>query len=282
MAARTDVPGVALITGAASGMGRATAIAFAQAGCPHLALLDINAEGLQETKSLTEKAAPGGTTLQIETYSCDVTSESSVQDAFKSAKEKFHRIDYSIHCAGIAVFTGPSADCSLEAFDKQNSVNYRGLFLCSREALRTMLTQSFDNEAYPHANIPASRAQRGSIVNISSGLALMSQSGIPAYCGAKAGVLALTRTDGIDYATQGIRVNAVLPGIIDTAMTCASPEMRQGMLATAVNQATPMRRFGQPEEVADVCVFLASNKASFVTGAGWSVDGGFGAGYSYN
>ena len=264
-------------------MGRATAIALAQAGCTRIALLDINNSGLQETKSLTQKAVSdsSGTSLQIETYTCDVTSESNVQAAYASAKQAFKRIDYAIHCAGIAVWTGPSADCSLESFDKQNAVNYRGLFICSREALRIMRDQTLDNEAYSAANIPPTRAQRGSIVNISSGLALQSQSGIPVYCGAKAAVLALSRTDGIDYALQRIRINAVLPGVVDSAMTNPDPETRKFMLENPVNKATPMRRLGLPEEVADVCVFLAGNRASFVTGAGWAVDGGFSAGYSY-
>ena len=278
MATSSDLPGVAILTGVASGMGRATAIALAAAGVSGLALLDINQAGLEETKSVIQKIHPS---LKVSSFTCDVADESSVMQAYASAKAAFPRIDYAIHCAGIATLQGPSADCSLDNFDKQNNVSYRGLWLCSREALRIMRNQTLDNEAYPSANIPPHRAQKGSIINISSGLALYSQSGIPAYCGAKAGVVAITRSDALDYATQRIRVNSVLPGAVDTPMTNASPEVREWVIANPVKKATPMRRFGTVEEVADVSVFLSGNKASFVTGACWSVDGGFSAGYSY-
>jgi len=278
MTAKTDVPGIAIITGAASGMGRATAIALAVAGVTGLALLDLNFSGLGETKSLVLKENP---TLKIELYTCDVTQESSVISAYTSAREALKRIDYAIHFAGIVTFQGASADCTLESFDKQNNVNYRGLWLCSREALRIMRTQTLDSDFYPHVNIPLHRAQRGSIINISSSLALSSQPGIPAYCGAKAGVAALTRSDALDYVTQRIRVNSVLPGAVDTPMTNPNPETRQFILENAVKKTTPMRRFAVPQEIADVCVFLSGNKASFVTGAAWPVDGGLCAGYSF-
>ncbi|KIY01546.1 uncharacterized protein Z520_03098 [Fonsecaea multimorphosa CBS 102226] len=277
---KTELPGVALISGSGSGIGRATALAFAEAGCTRFALLDLNEEGLSTTKKLIEEAAVGSnSSLKIHTYKCDVSNPDSITRAYADAKETFSRLDYAVHCAGIILF-GRSTDYSVEDFDRQNSVNYRGLWLCSREALRTMSTQSLDCDAYPEAQIPPTRAQRGSIVNISSGLALVSQSNCPAYCGAKAGVLAVTRSDGIDYASERIRVNAVLPGIVDSPMTNPDPGTRKWLEDNAVKN-TPMRRFGLPEEIADVCVFLASNKASFVTGAGWCADGGFVAGMAY-
>jgi NAD(P)-dependent dehydrogenase (short-subunit alcohol dehydrogenase family) len=279
MSAKSDAPGVALLTGAASGMGRATSVALAHAGVSGLALLDLNLSGLEETKSLVHKI---NSAIKIELYTCDVTVESSVISAYTSAKDAFSRIDYAIHCAGVITFQGPSADCALESFDRQTNVNYRGLWLCSREALRVMRTQKLDVEAYPEAGIPPHRAQRGSIVNIASSLALYSISGIPAYCGAKGGVTAITRSDAIDYAAQKIRVNAVLPGVVDSPMTTSDPKTKQMMIDTAVNRSTPLRRFGLPEEIADVCVFLAGNKASFVTGASWTVDGGSSAGHFYD
>ncbi|KIW88581.1 uncharacterized protein Z519_10627 [Cladophialophora bantiana CBS 173.52] len=279
MTSKTDVPGVALISGSGSGIGRATALAFAQAGCTRLALLDLNEEGLLTTKELIEEAVGSNTSLKVHVFQCDVSNPDSVTRAYTGAKETFSRLDYAVHCAGV-IFFGRSTDFSLEDFDKQNNVNYRGLWLCSREALRIMRSQSLDCDAYPEAQIPPTRAQRGSIVNISSGLALVSQSNCPAYSGAKAGALAVSRSDGIDYASERIRVNAVLPGIVDSPMTNPDPETRKWLEANPV-QSTPMRRFGLPEEIADVCVFLAGNKASFVTGAGWCVDGGFIAGMAY-
>ncbi|OAL40201.1 hypothetical protein AYO20_00621 [Fonsecaea nubica] len=279
MTGKTDVPGVALITGSGSGIGRATALSFAQSGCTRIALLDLNEDGLSATKKLIEEAAGDNNSLKIHIYKCDVSNHDSVTQAYADVKETFGRLDYAVHCAGIIVF-GRSTEFSLEDFDRQNSVNYRGLWLCSREALRIMRTQSLDCEAYPEAQIPPTRAQRGSIVNISSGLALVSQSNCPAYSGAKAGALAVSRSDGIDYASERIRVNAVLPGIVDSPMTNPDPETRKWLETNPV-QSTPMRRFGLPEEIADVCVFLSGNKASFVTGAGWCVDGGFIAGMAY-
>lgn len=281
MTLKSTLPGVAFITGSASGIGRATAIAFAEAGCTQFALLDLNEAGLETSKELVTDSitatSPSATPV-IATIKVDVTSPESIASAFVAVKTRFTRIDYSVHCAGIITFGGASADCPIEDFDRQNAVNYRGLWLCAREALRVMREQTLDAEAYPNAGISHTRAQRGSIVNISSGLALSSQANSPAYCGAKAGVLALTRSDAIDYAAQRIRVNAVLPGIVDTPITNPTPEIRAWLEANPV-QKTPMKRMGLAEEVADVIVFLASNKGSFVTGASWSVDGGFGAGY---
>lgn len=281
MAINTDLPGVALITGAASGIGRAAAIAFAEAGCTRLALLDLNEAGLQTSKDIvaqTVSAISPSKTPDISIFTVDVTSPESVTAAFSAVMAHFPRIDYSVQCAGIITFGGPSASCPIDDFDRQNAVNYRGLWLCSREAIKIMHDQALDSDAYPDAKISPLRAQRGAIVNISSGLANYSQSGSPAYCGAKAGVLALTRSDAIDYVGQRIRVNAVLPGIIDTPITNPSPEIRKWLEENPV-QRTPFKRMGTAEEVADVIVFLAGNKASFVTGASWSVDGGFGAGY---
>lgn len=238
-------------------------------------MLDINEEGLQTAKKfLLDSFANTDeqTTLKIETYYCDVSSPQSIVEAYAKARSSFGRIDYSVHCAGIILFVGPSTEVPVEAFDRQNTINYRGLWLCSREALKIMKEQPLDSEVYP--DIKDTRAQRGAIVNISSGLGLVSQAGSNAYSGAKAGVMALTRSDAIDYVADRIRVNAVLPGIVDTPITTPSPEIRAILEAGPV-QRTPMKRFGLAEEIADVIVFLASTKASFVTGSCWSVDGGF-------
>ncbi|KAK5311533.1 hypothetical protein LTR93_011686 [Exophiala xenobiotica] len=277
----TEVPGVALITGAASGIAQSIALAFAQAGCTQLALLDINEDGLAKTKTLVEdtiKADFPHQTAKINTYKCDVSSPQSVEAVYKAVNDKFGRIDYSVHCAAVG-FLKATADTSVDDFDKVNSIDYRGLWLCSREAIKIMLRQNLNSEAYAGFKIPDTRAQRGAIVNISSGLALYAQPNGSAYCGAKAGVLGLTRADAIDYAKDRIRVNAVLPGVIATPATTTDPEIRAYMESMPVRQ-TPFRRFGLPEEIADVTVFLAGVKASYVSGASWTVDGGFTAGYT--
>ena len=144
--------------------------------------------------------------IPIECIHCDVTSPSSITEAYASVKEKLGRIDYGVHCAGIITFGAPSTVASVEDFDRQNNINYRGLWLCSRAAIGIMVGQSLDCDAYPEQGIKSVRAQKGSIVNISSGLARLSMKACPAYCGAKAGVCALTRSDAIDYVEERIRV----------------------------------------------------------------------------
>lgn len=198
--------------------------------------------------------------------------------AYAAVKKTFTRIDYSVHCAGIGIL-GNTVDISVVDFDKQLSINYRGVWLCSREVIKIMLSQPLDSEAYPAARIPHVRGQRGSIINISSTLAIHAQRNMTVYSAVKAAVLGLTRSDAIDYATERIRVNSILPGIIDSPMNNPSPEARQWLLDNVVAK-TPYKRFGLPEEIAEVVVFLAGNKASFISGASWCADGGLTAGYS--
>ena len=260
------------------GIGRAVSIAFALAGCRGLALLDINISEAEETKKIIDSALTKASlpTIPIHAIACDVTREDSVNDAYATASSLLPRIDYSIHCAGIITFGAPSTTTTVSDFDRQNAINYRGLWMCSRQALTLMQRQTLDCEAYPEAQIKPIRAQRGSIVNISSGLALISQRDCPAYSGAKAAVTAITRSDAIDYVEHRIRVNAVLPGICDTPITAPTPEIRDFLTKSADGPVarTPMKRLGFPEEIADTCVFVAGNRASFMTGSSIVVDGG--------
>ncbi|PSN72050.1 3-oxoacyl-reductase, partial [Corynespora cassiicola Philippines] len=259
------------------GIGRATALAFANGGCRSLALLDKNLSGAQETQRQVMDAIKKNDSnyekAKIHTYEVDVTSDTSVASAFKSVKETFGRLDYSVQCAGIALFTGPSSKTSLEHFELTNSILYRGLWLCSRAALEIMDSQELDSKAYPSAMIPEYRAQCGSIINLSSGLALLAQHNSPIYSAAKAAVLGLTRADAVDYCSKRIRVNAVLPGLVDTPMINSNPEVHEVLKGT-VKTTNPMARFATADELADAIVFLASNKASYITGASICVDGG--------
>lgn len=258
------------------GIGLATAIAFALAGCSKIALLDISDQNLQAAKAaiIDTLGSANLPTIPIELIHCDVSSADSVAEAYATVIKLLDRIDYSVHCAGIVVRGGRSVDCSVEDFDRQNTVAYRGLWLCSRQALTTMKTQTLDCEAYPDANIPEPRAQRGAIVNISSQLARGWQDGKQAYIASKAAVLALTHCDALDYVNERIRVNCVLPGVVETPMTTATPEIRSNVEAASVAR-TPMKRFGRPEEIADTIVFLSGNRSSFTTGAEFVVDGGY-------
>lgn len=168
---------------------------------------------------------------------------------------------------------------SLEQFDKQIAINYRGLWLCTRETFKIMSNQELDSEAYPGAEIMPIRAQRGSVVNLASNLAQYAQPQSAAYIGSKGAVCALTRADAMDYASQRIRVNAVLPGITDSPMTNPSSEVRAWLEEVPV-QRVPFKRFGLPEEIADVSVFLSGNGASLVNGVNLAVDGGLVAGFN--
>ena len=224
-------------------------------------------------KTLSEVKLPE---IAIQLVHCDVGKPESVSAAYAKVVQVSGRIDYAVNCAGIFVPGGPSTDCSIEDFDRQNHISYRGLWLCSREALKVMKQQNMDCEVYPDAGITDARAQRGAIVNISSQLAKGWQENVPAYIAAKAAVIAFTRCDALDYVDHRIRVNCVLPGIVETPMTTPNDAVRKYMEEGPVAR-TPMKRFGQAEEIADAIVFLAGNRSSYITGTELSVDGGFGS-----
>lgn len=253
-----------------AGLGRAAALAFAQNGSTKIALLDLNETGLQATKQLIHEISAA---ITVGTYKTDVTSHESVKSTFAAVVESFGRIDYSIQCAGIATFDGSTADCKMETFESLLNILFRGVWLCHREAIRTMRTQSLDCEAYPTAGIHPLRAQRGSVLSLSSTISLHAFPGSTAYASTKNALQALARGDAIDYAPDRIRVNCLLPGIFDTPMNNPSPEISK-LLHEKVVVNTPMRRLGLPEELADTIIWISSNKASFVTGANWIVDGG--------
>lgn len=276
--AQTLYPGVAAITGAASGVGRSAAIAFAREGCTQIALLDRDEAGLEETRKLASAILISqNKKVSISSFKTDVSSEQSVLAAYKAIRDQFGRIDYAVNGAGLGAPDADTINTSTEVFDHHIGVNFRGLWLCVREVLKIMHTQPLDSEAYPEANIASGRAQRGSVINIASTVAVSAIPSVAAYTAAKGGVIALTRADAIDCVKYQIRVNVVLPGMMDTPMTGKSVEMRD-MLEEKILPFVPMRRMGKPEEIADVCVFLAGNKASFVTGQAWASDGGFLAG----
>lgn len=252
-------------------MGRTVAHALARAGCTRLALLDQNESGLAEVRT-SILAEQTGRDMHLLTLTCDVSDESSVADAFDVVRREFARLDYAINCAGIGGPLGASDTLAPSDFDKVLAVNLRGVFLCARQELSIMKSQELDADVYP--GIPAVRAQRGAIVNISSAAGVATMRSQVAYCTSKAAVLALTRSDAVDYAAERIRVNAVAPGAIETPLTHATEEIQKFVEAHAVD-GTPMKRWGKADEVADTCLFLCSNKASFIQGAMLPIDGGY-------
>ncbi|KAH7189110.1 uncharacterized protein B0J16DRAFT_362060 [Fusarium flagelliforme] len=255
--------GVALVTGAASGIGRATAISFARERCLRLVLADRDADKLKDTKKTINDMSKNQN-IQVIAIPTDISKEKDIENLYNTTIEKFGRVDYVVNGAGVLSNNKRSHESTIEEFDLINNVNYRGCWLSSRAAIRQMLKQ----EPLPtHDDRPGSR---GSIVNIASQLGVVGRPAAPAYCGSKAAVINMTRCDAIDYSNDLIRVNAVCPGVIDTAMT----RPQANVLAPAVNIA-PMGRMGTAQEVADCVLFLASSKASFVQGSAMMVDGGY-------
>jgi NAD(P)-dependent dehydrogenase (short-subunit alcohol dehydrogenase family) len=241
---------VALVTGAATGIGLETATAFAQGGC-RTVLSDRDA--VRGAEAAERLRAAGHETLFIP---CDVADAEQVAALHRRIAETWGRLDAACNNAGIEGETAPTGEASLENFDRVININLRGVFACMREQIRLMLPR-----------------RRGAIVNIASVAGLVGFSGLPAYCASKGGVVQLTRAAAVEYGDRGIRVNAVCPGVIKTEMvnriTHQDPAVEAQYAALH-----PMNRMGTPREIADTVVWLCSPQAGFVTGQALAVDGG--------
>ena len=241
---------VAFVTGAASGIGRATALAFASAGAA-VVVADVSDESNQETARLIEDQ--GGRVLAVR---CDVTRSEDVEDALRRTVGAFGRLDIAFNNAGVEQPVGPAAEVTEEQWDRIVDINLRGVFLCMRHEIPLMLESG-----------------GGAIVNTSSGAGVTAVKGQAAYTAAKHGVVGLTKAAALDYAQANIRVNAVCPGIIDTAMmerfTGDTAEGRQRVIGQE-----PVGRMGTPEEIAAAVLWLCSDTAAFVVGHALVIDGG--------
>ena len=244
---------VALVTGGASGIGRATALTFAREGAK-LVIADMNEDGGQQTVHvITEK---GGEAIFVR---ADVSKAVEVQALISQAVETYGRLDCAHNNAGIGSRTrAPLHECTEKTWDRVLAINLTGVWLCMKYEIIQMLTQG-----------------SGTIVNTASIMGLVgSWSGTAAYNASKHGVVGLTKTAALEYATAGIRVNAVCPGYIQTPLIEAALTSNPALEAQIVARH-PVGRMGKPEEIAEAVVWLCSDAASFVTGHTMTVDGGY-------
>lgn len=241
---------VVIVTGSSSGIGRAAALAFGSAGCK-VVLSDINPD--KDTEELIKQS--GGEAFYIP---CDVSKESQVSELIDACKDRYGKLDFAFNNAGISGVSEPVGQCSDQNWEQTIGINLSGVFYCMKYQIGLMLENG-----------------GGSIVNNASvaGLVGFARAN-PAYVASKHAVVGLTKSAALDYATLGIRINAVCPGIIKTPIITnlieTSPEIGQQL-----TYATPMARLGTSEEIANLVLFLCSENASFITGQAIAADGGW-------
>jgi NAD(P)-dependent dehydrogenase (short-subunit alcohol dehydrogenase family) len=238
---------IAVITGAGSGMGRASAEIFVREGARVLAV-DISGQQEETAKRLGSVVVP---------FHADVAQEGEVEAMFAAALDAFGRVDAVLNVAGITS-AQPLADVTLDEFDRLIAVNLRGVLLGTKHGIRTMIASG-----------------GGAIVNFSS-MGGLNGSVLPVsvYSATKAGVISFTKAAAVEYGSKGIRANAVCPGFIETPMSGGKGAAER---FPQVVKGSAMKRGGQPEEVGELASFLASDRASFITGAIIPIDGGVSA-----
>jgi NAD(P)-dependent dehydrogenase (short-subunit alcohol dehydrogenase family) len=242
---------VSLVTGAGAGIGRAAALVFAREGAV-VVVSDVDDRGGAETVKMIE--AKGGTATYVH---ADVSQSGDVERLIGGTVKKFGRLDCAFNNAGIEGVLASTHECTDENWDRIMATNLKGVWLCMRHELNQMLRQG-----------------SGVIVNMSSVAGLVGFAGLPAYTASKHAVVGLTKTAALEYATKNIRVNAVCPGVIHTAMVDRITH-KDAATERAFTALEPVGRMGTPEEIGEAAAWLCSPAASFVTGVALAVDGGF-------
>jgi NAD(P)-dependent dehydrogenase (short-subunit alcohol dehydrogenase family) len=245
---------VAIVTGGTSGIGKDTAVLFAKAGARVVVAGRRDAEG-KETVDLIRGA--GGDGLFMKT---DVARAADVQALVNKTVEKYGRVDIAFNNAGVEGAASPIVEQPEEDWDRTIDINLKGVWLCLKYEIQQMLKQG----------------SGGAIVNMASVAGLLGAAGLATYCASKHGVLGLTKSAALETASKGIRVNAVCPAVIETAMAerlFGAPEAEKHMLGLH-----PIGRFGKPMEIAEAVLWMCSDSASFMTGQSLVLDGGFMAG----
>jgi NAD(P)-dependent dehydrogenase (short-subunit alcohol dehydrogenase family) len=242
----------ALVTGASSGIGRATALAFAREGA-RVVVADVLSDGGEQTARLIRDQ--GGQAVFVQT---DVSRPADVDRAVTEAMTRYGRLDFAFNNAGIEGVMATTSECTEENWDRTLAINLKGVWLCMKNELPRMLGGK----------------RGGAIVNCSSVAGLVGFPRLPAYVASKHGIVGLTKAAALECAKDGVRINAVCPGVIRTPMVDrlvkAHPEMETQLAA-----GEPIGRMGRPEEIAAAVIWLCSDASSFVTGQAIAVDGGW-------
>ena len=243
---------VALVTGAASGIGRACAVAFAIRGAS-VVVSDLDVNGGAATVRLIKAANSDGVFVK-----CDVSNPAEVEAMVKTAVQTYGRLDFACNNAGIEGTQALTADYPIDAWNRVIAVNLTGAWYCMRYEIPEMLRQG-----------------EGAIVNMDSILGRVGFPNASAYVAAKHGLIGLTKTAAIEYAAQGLRINAVSPGFISTPMLERGGMVEGSDMYNMLTNLSPIKRLGKPEEVAEAVVWLCSEAAGFVNGTSLLVDGGY-------
>lgn len=240
---------VAIVTGGSFGIGKSTALAFAKRGARV-----VIADWVQDDAVFKEIEKLGREAIFVR---CDVSRDGDVAAMATQAMKVFGRIDFAVNNAGIEGQTAITHECTEENWNKTIDINLKGVWRCMKHEIPVMLKQG-----------------KGAIVNVASIAGLIGFPGLPAYVVSKHGMIGLTKTAALEYAKQGIRINAVCPGVIRTAMVDRITG-KDKTVEKKYEDMEPMGRMGEPEEVAETIAWLCSDAASFVTGDAVAVDGGW-------